>query len=100
MHRVPADPVQVALGGLGPRVDQAPRPPRRVESLEHQRTQLGGHAQLVQHHRGGVRVVAGQADPLVAVHQRHRGHVLDLGHDRPLPLHQQHVPHMAGVLQR
>ena len=38
--------------------------------------------------------------PQAAVHPGHRGHILYLRHDHPLPLHQQHVPHVAGVLER
>ena len=97
---VAGKPGQIALGGRGPVVDQAPLPGGALDRGEGGGAQLARHLQLLEHRRRPEGAVAADRDALVAVHPSKARAFLDPGEHDALTLDEQHVADVGEVLRR
>jgi hypothetical protein len=97
MHGVASQPGEITVGSSWPVIDEPALPGGVVKAIEDERAQSSGHLQLSQDLVNSLVDVAAKVHALVPVHARAAWPLLNLGQDRPVPLNEQHVPHVADV---
>jgi hypothetical protein len=89
-----------ALGGRGVVVDHRSLPVFGLEPSQHVGEELGRVGELARHILENLLHIAVVINSLVAAHRFERRNAPSAGEDYPLTLHDEHVSHVAGVLQR